>query len=240
MKHITQLTNVDRAKLLHDLYPQPIKDYLEYAKGFIGYLQAHQKELKSTWENDMFSFEYWLSLALDMEKRIDRYHDKLCTSSRLFSDQLFNGMLAVFAVDTLLKFTNDDHCKDVRFKHLAKGILGGRVEENPLNTAFEKRFQQLTDVAVNFIKHSTTTAKRIVLNGNTSPGNRPNPCVVRFPTTLETVNIEEIEQLDDDTIVIRGAVTGSKQIKSIDINLQFLDPESAVVIAEYLSKKPAS
>lgn len=134
MKQLETLTNVDRTKLLHELRPSPIRDYLEYAKGFINYLQAHQKEIESTWKNNMFSFQYWLSLALDMEKRIDRYPDQLCKSSRLFADQLFNGMLALFAADTLLKFTDSEDCKDVRFKHLAQGIFGGDFEQKVVVT----------------------------------------------------------------------------------------------------------
>jgi hypothetical protein len=230
MKQLEILTNVDRAKLLHELRPLPIKDYLEYAKGLIGYLQAHQKEIEPTWTNDMFSFQYWLSLALDVEKRIERYGDQLCKSSRLFSDQLFNGMLALWSADALLKYTETTECKDTKFKHLATGLFGST---KVLTTDFDKRFQQLTGQAVQFIQQKVEAAKKIVLHGNAS---QQSGCMVhQFIIQFETFIVQELEIQNTD-IVIRGTLNPSHDPHEIDIQLQHLDGACAVAIADYLSK----
>lgn len=240
MKHLEVLTNIDRAKLLHELRPQPIKDYLDYAKGLSGYLQAHQKELEPKWTNEMFSYQYWVSLALNVEKRIDRYGLQLCKSSRLFADQLFSDLSALFAADALLKFVEEPECKDAKFKHLAKGIFGSNIEEKVCINGFEKRFQELTQDAVNFIHQTVAATKKIVLEDTTDPNNpQSNSTMLRLPTAFETVSMQELEVIDENDIIIRGKVKRANQYKPTTIRLHFLDRQSALFIAECLAKKTA-
>jgi hypothetical protein len=237
MKQLEILTNVERAKLLHELRPNPIKDYLEYAEGLIGYLQAHQKEIALTWTNEMFSFQYWLSLALDVEKRIDRYRDQLCRSSRLFSDQLFNNMLGLWSADALLKYTETPDCKDNRFKHLATGLFGS--SKVPTDN-FDSRFQQLAQEAVNFIHYTLAGSSKIEMAEMLAPDIKNFNCtLLRFPTAFEPVTVEEIELTGESEVIIRGSVKQDKQQKSVSVNLQFLDRESVLFLANWLSKRKA-
>jgi hypothetical protein len=58
------------------------------------------------WDGGFMSFDYWLSLIVQVEAKINRYGSRLHTSSKLFSDQLFENYLALYtnhAISTYVK-----------------------------------------------------------------------------------------------------------------------------------------
>lgn len=96
MKPIEQLTNVDQAKLLHELFPKEMPQLIDYYLGCSEYVQAHIEDLKKTWNNPLMTLAMWLRLAEYVEQMIKKHGDKLHKSSRLFSEQLFGGYSAMF------------------------------------------------------------------------------------------------------------------------------------------------
>ena len=137
MKRLEQLDNVQRAKLLHELLPASIQGFIDYAKGSAVYMQAHQSEIAQSWDGQFFSFDAWLELAKDAEKRIDRYSDQLCKSSRLFSDQLFDGPTGIWSGDTLFKYVNQPGFNNPQFKAMATCFFGASQPE-PTEAHFTK------------------------------------------------------------------------------------------------------
>ncbi|MBS1528406.1 MAG: hypothetical protein JST19_22355 [Bacteroidetes bacterium] len=92
MKALTDLINVEKARLLYDLFPQEIPAFVEFTKGFCRTVQEEQERYRSDWpQNHMFTFDFWLSLAVQMEQIIEKYGSRLHKSGKLFSDQLFGG-----------------------------------------------------------------------------------------------------------------------------------------------------
>ncbi len=105
MKTLNSFTNVDKAKLLHELFPDEIPAFIEFTKGMCATIKEHEQAHRDKWENGLFGFDFWLSLINDAERKIKQYGTKLEKSSKLFSDQLFDGYLAIYSHHCLTVYT---------------------------------------------------------------------------------------------------------------------------------------
>jgi hypothetical protein len=245
MKHVELLTNVERAKLLHELLPGPIEDYLQYAKGLASYIQTHKAELGEAWGDQFYAFEGWLSLAIVAEKKIDQYFKKLTTSSRLFSDQLFEGELAFWCVDALMKYA--DQCSDARFKHLAKALFGGNRERHPGPSEFLNRYTTLSVEAAAFIRRVVTDLKELVFEitgaGQGEPQRKDYDSLPDY-TFFRTGRHEQVAitalHVEGKDILLKGIFKGDAYPKTTTIALDELDNTSAIHLADYLFKRSAS
>lgn len=106
MKPLEQLINVEKAKLLHELFPQEIPALLEYTANICRTIQEEEQLLRNRWDNGLFTFDVWLSFVREVSDKIDRYGKRLHTQSGLFADQLFDGYLALYMVHCLNLYTS--------------------------------------------------------------------------------------------------------------------------------------
>ncbi|MDB4925533.1 hypothetical protein [Mucilaginibacter sp.] len=105
MKALASLNNIEKAKLLHQLFPSEIPTLLEFVKDMCISFKERENVHRITWENGLFEFDYWLSLVNEAEKKIKQYGNRLHKSSNLFADQLFDGYLAIYVIDSLIVYT---------------------------------------------------------------------------------------------------------------------------------------
>jgi len=105
MKTIDRLTNVEKAKLLHQLFPAEIPAFLEFAEGMCSGIREDEQNQREKWDFGLFTFDFWLTLIGQAEKKIEQYGMKLHKSSGLFADQLFDGYLAMYMVHCLTVYT---------------------------------------------------------------------------------------------------------------------------------------
>jgi len=106
MKPLESLNNVDKAKLLHGLFPAEIPDLLQFVSGMSLTINEEQDRQRSSWgENQLFGFDFWLTLTQQAERTIKKYGKGLEKSSSLFADQLFDGYNAVYMVHCLVIYT---------------------------------------------------------------------------------------------------------------------------------------
>lgn len=115
MKPLNNLNNVERAKLLHELFPNEIPAILKFVKSLSITIEEEKAMLSRKWDNQLFSFAFWLSLAKDAEKKIDQYGEKLHKSSRLFADQLFDGYAALYLAHCLIQLTSQQEHENKKF-----------------------------------------------------------------------------------------------------------------------------
>lgn len=115
MKSLDNLNNVERAKLFHELFPDEIPAILEYVKILSITIEEEKEILNSKWDNQLFSFAFWLSLANDTKKKIDQYGKKLHKSSRLFADQLFDGYAALYLAHCLIQLISQQEHQNKKF-----------------------------------------------------------------------------------------------------------------------------
>lgn len=113
MKPLEQLINVEKARLLHQLFPREIPALLAYTSDLCATLQEEEQLLRSQWDNGLFTADAWLSFVQEVGSRINKYGRRLHTQSKLFADQLFDGYPALFMVHSLTLYTttkqHDNH-----------------------------------------------------------------------------------------------------------------------------------
>lgn len=106
MKPLESLSNVEKGKLLHNLFPQEIPAYLEYAERLCDTIKEDEGNQRKSWDIGFISFDFWIHLITQTQRKIEQYGIRLHQNSKLFSDQLFDGQLAMFQVHALLLYTH--------------------------------------------------------------------------------------------------------------------------------------
>lgn len=117
MKTLAQLNNVERAKILFELFPREIPAFLEFQKAITDNLVRDPDQLKDKWENLFFQFDFWMRLVSDTQVILNKYGHKLGKSSRLFADQLFDGYNALYSAHSLHQYIQHGEPEDARFIH---------------------------------------------------------------------------------------------------------------------------
>lgn len=103
MKPLQNMNNVDKGKLLATLFPEQVQGILDSLTAAHAFLNENEETLRSTWENTLLPFDFWMQLAEQAHSIIRNYGQKLTKSTSLFSDQLFDGYLAILTIDCIVK-----------------------------------------------------------------------------------------------------------------------------------------
>ncbi|MDR6941395.1 hypothetical protein [Mucilaginibacter pocheonensis] len=117
MKTIEQLTNVEKAKIIFDLFKSEIPAFLEYAQAIADKVSNTQEELIPNWNNPFLSYHQWLSLATTVNDTVSRKRNSLVKSANVFAEQLFAGYLAIFS----------NHCLEQYGLHKAQSAKFARA-----------------------------------------------------------------------------------------------------------------
>jgi hypothetical protein len=104
MKALHEMNNVDKGYLLAQLFPQEMENIVAALQRKCEFLKTNEAKIKETWDNGFISFDMWQSLANHIEGTIKTYKNNLHRSPRVFSDQLFDGYLAIFTNDCIVKY----------------------------------------------------------------------------------------------------------------------------------------
>lgn len=116
MQTLHNLNNVERAKLLFDLLPADIPAFVDFTKSLAERVKENPEALREKWQTPLLNVDMWIKLAHAAHETIEKYGIKLSKSGRLFSDQLFDGYLALFSVHCLQQFVQHAELKEPRFK----------------------------------------------------------------------------------------------------------------------------
>jgi len=106
MKTINQLTNMDKAKLLHELFPDEIPILLEDIQSVYAHFKANRDAYAKTWDFGLLTFDMWLNLAEQADKLINKHRTNMVRSSKVFSEQLFHSFdyTVLFVNDRIVKY----------------------------------------------------------------------------------------------------------------------------------------
>ncbi|QEM09194.1 hypothetical protein [Mucilaginibacter rubeus] len=110
MKTIEQLTNVEKAKIMFDLFRDEIPELLNYMEEINAKIETDKEPLIAGWNNPFFNYQQWLNLSDQVAGAIKRYGKNLTKSGNVFSEQLFGGYTAIFS----------NHCMEQYGLHRAK------------------------------------------------------------------------------------------------------------------------
>ena len=115
MKALHEMLNVDKAALLHSLFPNEIPELLEFMENLTKTYLAEKETHRAKWGNPILSFDQWLGFAEDTQKALEKYGRKMRTNRRLFTDQLFDGYIACYTNHCLQLYADTHKQPDSRF-----------------------------------------------------------------------------------------------------------------------------
>lgn len=108
MKTLDNLTNSEKAKFVFSLFPNEIPSFIEHLKSTCQYLRENEQSIRSNWANGFFTDSFWFALVADVERLLSRHRHALLNSINVLADQLFYGTTAVFTIDCLVKFAEQN------------------------------------------------------------------------------------------------------------------------------------
>lgn len=114
---------MDRAQLLHQLFPEEIPAFVDYVKRVCQTIKEGEAAEQAKGMHGIVTFEFWLQLVADTERRIDRYGAQLHKRARLFADQLFDGQNALLMQYCLKLYTGTRKHDNQTFTDLVKVLF---------------------------------------------------------------------------------------------------------------------
>ncbi|WP_448104341.1 hypothetical protein [Pedobacter panaciterrae] len=115
MKALELLTNTEKARLLHNLFPAEIPIFLAHLNEVCIAFQEHKEEYSKLWDNGFIPFGYWLSLSEETAELLKRLQFSMTKNSKVFSDQLFYTYTSILVNDRIIKYA-DRISKNEKFK----------------------------------------------------------------------------------------------------------------------------
>lgn len=101
LKKIKKMTIVERARMLHELFPDEIPGLINYVDGMCSTILEDTEANKELWKITVLPFNLWLEQLKAVQNEIHTYREKLHQKSTLFADLLFDGYRACFLIDCL-------------------------------------------------------------------------------------------------------------------------------------------
>lgn len=115
MKTLKQLINVEKAKLLHEWFPEEIPAFLDTMQGICEAIRQDEAHYRDHWQDGLMNFDFWLTLAGQAEGIIKQYRKRMYANQRLFADQLFDGYQAIFSIHCLSQYAMAKQLENRKF-----------------------------------------------------------------------------------------------------------------------------
>lgn len=115
------MNNVEKGKLLADLFPDELENIIKKLEENYCFLQEKKEEIFKKWKNDLITAHTWYQLAEFVNNAISKEQKRLLKSRR-FADQLFDGYLALYTIDCIVKYAQSEKM-DTKFYHLVSALF---------------------------------------------------------------------------------------------------------------------
>ena len=70
MKPLEQLINVEKGKLLHELFPDEMPALLQHIKDTCSLIDTDKDTIKARWENGLLTADFWFALSGNVNRII--------------------------------------------------------------------------------------------------------------------------------------------------------------------------
>jgi len=110
MKTIDKMSNIDRAYLLAQLFPDDLKQLTEFIKEEAERYTEKKEYVYSQWTEGLITAEFWYRLVESCKRTCTTNGTRLYRNPRTFRDQLFDGYDALFTINALIHFTEKPEC----------------------------------------------------------------------------------------------------------------------------------
>lgn len=116
MKALLDLTNTEKGRLLHDLFPEEMPLFLDHLQKVCADFQVDKEKYRKNWDSTSFvQFEWWFNLSQETAGLLKRHIFTMKKNSRVFSDQLFFNYTALFVNDRIIKYA-ESNSDNIKFK----------------------------------------------------------------------------------------------------------------------------
>lgn len=121
MKALHQMNNIEKGKLLVDLFPGEVKEILKAMEEIYNMLLISKEDIGRSWSNPFISLIQWYELADLVKNEIDKNGAKLLSGPR-FANVLFYGYKSFFTIDCILKFAEKERYGS-KFWHMSQALF---------------------------------------------------------------------------------------------------------------------
>ena len=116
MQPLKQLSNIQKARLIHALFFQEMSAFLEFLEKQCLIIDDNREEIKREWKQNLLTADMWLELSEETARCLKKFGKGLRNSSAVFSDQLFFGYGAIFMNHQLQQYVENNRHADPKFK----------------------------------------------------------------------------------------------------------------------------
>lgn len=104
MKPLETLTGSEKARLLHELFPEEMPALLDDLAEFCQHFSENKEDYQKHWQKGFMSFDYWYNLSEETAGLLKKHKFNMVKSSRVFSDQLYFTYTSLFVTDRIIKY----------------------------------------------------------------------------------------------------------------------------------------
>ncbi|MBC7485626.1 MAG: hypothetical protein H7282_02605 [Cytophagaceae bacterium] len=116
MKPFKKLSNIEKARLLFELFPDEMPSLTLFIKVLTLSILDNPAILQNRPSDQLHTTQFWMELVADAKGVFKMYEKKLSKSSRLFSEKFFCGYNSIYAGFCLHQYllSNDSMNKKLR------------------------------------------------------------------------------------------------------------------------------
>lgn len=122
MKPLNNLSGSEKARLLHELFPNEMPLLLEDIKIFCENFRHNKEVYRSQWASGFMSFDYWQKLGEETAGILEKHTSNILRSSKIFSDQLYFTYTSLFVTDRIIKYA-EYKSKNEKFKLIVQALF---------------------------------------------------------------------------------------------------------------------
>ena len=105
MKPLDKLSNIEKASLLHQLFPHEIPAFIEFVEGICEANIEQTEHNRRNWDDAIYTFDLWQSLSNNVLASITEHRTRIAKRHKLFASELFEGFDAMFMVHCMALYT---------------------------------------------------------------------------------------------------------------------------------------
>ncbi|WP_276484768.1 hypothetical protein [Paraflavitalea pollutisoli] len=108
MQPLSNMHNVQRAKLLCSLIPEEIPAFLEALQTYASQITRDPQAVRASFEqnpNPILGAGDWIAMAEEVQEALGKHRQQMPAKSALFADQLFDGLLALFTAHCINEYS---------------------------------------------------------------------------------------------------------------------------------------
>lgn len=110
MKALNEMNNVEKAYLLVKLFPERMIDLVEFQIEEAKLHRKNEQYIRSVWTDTLVTADFWFGLIQRSEDITQKMKSSISKSQRVYSDHLFDGYSAIFAMHCLITYASTENC----------------------------------------------------------------------------------------------------------------------------------